>query len=219
MIIYDSTPDKWTSIYEPINYKFTDRTSLGNYNVAINVGLNVSQISAGGGIGLFSVNDIVAADIGGVLYVGVVESIVGPIARLDRNLGVSGLSRPIYKLDNTNKTIDLFVGKIAAGIPLTKLVSLISTPKEGVHNVDVAGYLQDYFENIQRPPVLGVDKELFCNYRLGATDLRYGLYSTQPDVNLLAPGSALRVNALEIFAGQGSLFTRLMANSTQNFNL
>jgi hypothetical protein len=219
MIIFDSIPDKWTAIYEPCIYRFKDKTSLGNYDLTFNLGLNVTEITAGAGVVNFSEGQIINFVVSSVNYTAIVDSISGTDVILDRDLAIIGTGIEIFKLSNSNINLDLFVGKIAAGIPLSKLVSIISVPVLGQHEINAAGYLQDYFENIQKPPVLGVDKELFCNYRLGSTALRYGLYGTQSGVNSLPAGSLLRIGALETFAGQGSLFTRLMANSTQNFNL
>jgi hypothetical protein len=220
MISIIQQPDKWTAVYEDLIYKFKDITNLGSFDVTDNYTFNKRVINAGVGIVNFFIGQVVSFTAGSISYTTTVTAISGSEAILDLpTLFVTYTNIAIQGFNNNPLNVTLKVGKLAAGVPMFTLATIRAVPLLGLYEVNLKGYLQDYFSNIAPPPVLGIDAELWCNYQLNNEPLRYGLYSTQPNVNSLAAGSVLRVNAVETFAGQGALYSRLLSNFVQNFSI
>jgi hypothetical protein len=220
MISIIQQPDKWTAVYEDLIYKFKDITNLGIFDVSDNGTFTNRVIIAGAGIVNFFIGQVVSFTAGSISYTTTVINIVGGDAILDLPpLFVTYTNISIQGFNNQPLNVTLKVGKLAAGVPMFTLATIRAVPLLGEYEVNLKGYLQDYFSNIAPPPVLGIDAELWCNYQLNNEPIRYGLYSTQPDVNSLAVGSLLRFNAVETFAGQGALYSRLLSNFVQNFTI
>jgi hypothetical protein len=220
MITIISQPDKWTSVYEPCLYEFRDITNLGTFDITDNYTFNKAVISAGTGIINFYVGQVVGFTISAVYYVANVTAISGSEAILDLPIFLATYpSIDIQEYNNSPLQVSLNVGKIASGYPMELLSNIYAVPSLGLYSLDVSGYLQDYFSNIAKPPVTGIDKELYCNYQLNELTMKYGLYSTQEDINSLPVSSVLRVGDVETFSGQGSVYTRLMSNFVQNFTI
>jgi len=220
MISIIQQPDKWTAVYEDLIYKFKDITNLGIFDVSDNGTFTNRVIIAGAGIVNFFIGQVVSFTAGSISYTTTVINIVGGDAILDLPpLFVTYTNISIQGFNNNPLNVTLKVGKLAAGVPMFTLATIRAVPLLGEYEVNLKGYLQDYFGNIAPPPVLGIDAELWCNYQLNNEPIRYGLYSTQPDVNSLAVGSLLRFNAVETFAGQGALYSRLLSNFVQNFSI
>lgn len=220
MITIITEPDKWTSVYEPCLYTFRDASTLGVYDITDNYTYNKAVVSAGLGIINFYVGQVVAFTIGSVDYVAEVTNIVGSEAVL--NLAVFLATHPgvtVQEYNNTPLEITLKTGKLASGISMSTLCNVNAVPVLGLYSLDVSGYLQDTFSNIEPPPVTGIDSPLFVNYQLNGFTLKYGLYATTEDINSLSVGSVLRVGTIEAFTGQGSIYTRLMSSFTQTFTL
>jgi hypothetical protein len=220
MISITQQPDKWTAVYEDLIYKFKDITNLGVFDVSDNGTFTNRVIIAGAGIVNYFIGQVVSFTAGSISYTTTVINIVGGDAILDLPpLFVTYTNISIQGFNNNPLNVTLKVGKLAAGVPMFTLATIRAVPLLGLYEVNLKGYLQDYFSNIAPPPVLGIDAELWCNYQLNNEPIRYGLYSTQPDVNSLAVGSLLRFNAVETFAGQGALYSRLLSNFVQNFSI
>lgn len=219
MITIISLPEKWTAVYQPCIYTFRDITELGNYTITDNYTYNKRVIDAGVGIVNFFVGQIVSFTIGLNEFIGTITAIDGVQAITDLPTALSSTTASVRQFNNEPLEVTLSVGKLASGVPMFELSSIYSVPKLGLYTLDVSGYLQDYFSNIQKPPALGIDAELYCNYRLNETTLRYGLYSTQEDVSDFSISDILRVGTIETFNNQRVLYTRLMGTSTQNFKV
>jgi hypothetical protein len=71
----------------------------------------------------------------------------------------------VIKINNP-LTCEIHAGKLGINQPLVKRVEFKAIPRNGEFNVELKGYIQDLFANIQRPPVVGVDAELFTQYQL-----------------------------------------------------
>ena len=83
MITLLTSPSKWTSVYQPCEYTFRDITNLGSYDITDNVTYCAGCVSAGTGISLFFVGQVVAFTISGDDYVSEVTHIDGTDAVLD----------------------------------------------------------------------------------------------------------------------------------------
>lgn len=219
MIELIGTPEKWTAVYQPCIYVFQDVTALGNYTITDNYTYNKRVIDAGVGIVNYFVGQVVRFTIGLNTFTGTITAIDGVQAITDLPTALSSTTAPVFQLNNEPLEVTLKVGKLSSGVAMFDFCTIYAVPLLGTYTLDVSGYLQDYFSNIQKPPALGIDAELYCNYQLNDTLLRYGLYSTQVDVSDLLVGDILRVGTIETFTPQRVIYTRLMASNTQNFSL
>lgn len=226
MITLLTSPSKWTSVYQPCEYTFRDITNLGSYDITDNITYSAGCVSAGTGISLFFVGQVVAFTISGYVgpvymsnhYVAEVTHIDGTDAVLDLpEFGASYSTISVQEYNNTPLAVTLKTGNLAAGVAMSDLTTINAVSILGLYTLDVSGYLQDTFSNIPKPPVTGLDRWLYTNYQLNEFSLKYGLYATQEDINSLALGSVLRVGNIESFSGQGSVYSRLMSTFVQNF--
>ena len=218
MITLLTSPSKWTSVYQPCEYTFRDITNLGSYDITDNITYSAGCVSAGTGISLFFVGQVVAFTISGDDYVSEVTHIDGTDAVLDLpEFGASYSTISVQEYNNNPLAVTLKTGNLAAGVAMSDLTTINAVSILGLYTLDVSGYLQDTFSNIPKPPVTGLDRWLYTNYQLNDFSLKYGLYATQEDINSLALGSVLRVGNIESFSGQGSVYSRLMSTFVQNF--
>lgn len=218
MITLLTSPSKWTSVYQPCEYTFRDITNLGSYDITDNITYGAGCVSAGAGISLFFVGQVVAFTISGDDYVAEVTHIDGTDAVLDLpEFGASYSTISVQEYNNNPLAVTLKTGNLAAGVAMSDLTTINAVSILGLYTLDVSGYLQDTFSNIPKPPVTGLDRWLYTNYQLNDFSLKYGLYATQEDINSLALGSVLRVGNIESFSGQGSVYSRLMSTFVQNF--
>jgi hypothetical protein len=120
--------------------------------------------------------------------------------------------------------VSIYVARLNIGVTWSKLADLYVIFRNGKHSVDVQGYLQDYFTNIQPPPVEGVDNELWVNYKLMINSMQLGnihssAYSTIEGLGAsqyATAGKALRIGAVETFTGKNSIYSRINASTIEN---
>lgn len=219
MIKIIQEPDNWTAAYVDNTHKFYRFSYVGIAVLAASVGDPYEFIVPNSSIAaLFKVGDTIYF---GIDVVAKVTAVVGlnittDIIRLI--LDPPTINTTFYYNNTPPLSIDLMVGRVTVGQPYAKLISIRVINRLGIYSINVEGYLQDVFMNLQPPPVVGVDNELFCNFKLVLSDASEVLigtakscaYSTLEDlVTYTTGGDVLRVGDVESFNGKQSIYSRI----------
>lgn len=230
MIVVIEQPDEWASAYEPNKFSFRYETYVGIFSVyAAGAGTNLRFDTGSAALtSLFSVGMKLKFTFASIDSFHTVISIVGNIVTFDTitPVAISPTSNDVYIITMDKVEVSLYVGQLTIGVTFTKLVDIYVIYREGVHSVDVRGYLQDYFRNIKVPPVVGYDNELYCNYKLVINDgtdeligtVKNSAYSTIQGLNdttHVSVGAALRVGAVEMFNANQSIYSRINGNTIE----
>lgn len=234
MIEIVTQPNQWMSVYEQNKFEFKYYTDVGwfaVYNLGANTNLQFDTFSVGA-VALFSVGDTIRFAFGWFLTEHEIIDITGTIVTLGTvfSIALAATNYQVEKLKKDKIQLSLYVGQLTVGIPFTKLADIYVIYRNGVHSVDVRGYLQDYFRNIKVPPVVGYDNELYCNYKLVINDgtdqligtVKNSAYSTIQGLNAtthVSAGAALRVGAVEMFNSNPSIYSRINGNTIETLIL
>lgn len=234
MIEIVTQPDDWVSAYEPNKFEFKYYTDLGLfaiYNLGANTNLQFDTFSIGL-VALFSVGDTLRLTLGLSITEHEIIDITGTIVTLGtvRSTALSATNYGVEKLKKDKIQLSLYVGQLTVGTVFSKLADIYVIYRNGVHSVDVRGYLQDYFRNIEVPPVTGYDNELYCNYKLVINDgtdqligaVKNSAYSTIQGLNdttHVSSGVALRAGSVEMFNSNQSIYSRINGNTIETLLL
>jgi hypothetical protein len=218
--------NEWVSAYEPNLFEFKYGSNVGTFIVyALAVGDNWKIDTGSAAItALFKVGSTVFLD---GSYQHVIIDITGKLLTLAEKrtwLSPATFNATIDIIQEGVKQVSIYVARLNVGVPWSKLADLYVIFRNGKHSVDVQGYLQDYFRNIQPPPVVGVDNELWVNYKLMVNGMQLGnihssAYSTIEGLGAseyATAGKALRIGAVETFTGKNSIYSRINASIIEN---
>jgi len=230
MIEIISQPDNWSGAYDSILYKFRKLVSVGSFDVTDNYTYNKRVFQAGVAVNLFPVGSYVKIIISGVTSYVKVLAHDGTDVVIDLPTAFTSVpTNPVWSIPVTPLKISLSIGKLANGIAMETFCTIRAISKDGQFSVELAGYIQDYFRNIQKPPVEGFDPDLYCNFRLLADDgsgqiigdLNNVVYSAYPNINASTFVSAylpVRPNSsIETFTGKSSIYSRIMATFVKTY--
>ena len=227
MITIIEQPAAWIAAYDSNRFEFQYSQSVGLFTVTDNLAGTHRVIQAGAGVSMFYAGQYVQVTISGTPYFTKVLSTDIGTGDVTLELPAGLSSTPncdvVVYWDDPVEVI-LEAGNTAVGIPFAEVAKINVVCRASVYAIDVLGYLQDYFKNIQKPPVVGIDKELFCHYRLKLNDgalfplgsVKSCAYSTIENLNASAyvatAGTPLRVGAVEVFNGEQSIYSRIVGN-------
>lgn len=232
MIEIITSPVGWVSAYEQNKYEFNylvDFGSLTVYNLGANTPTQIDTFSAPLAA-QFKVGDLLRIIQFSPLYFeSTITNISGAVITLSevRTTGLAATLMNVTKVVSDKIKLSLYVAQLDLGIGFTKLVDIYAIYRDGKHVVDVRGYLQDYFRDIKVPPVTGIDKELFCNYKLCLADtpllilgsIVNSAYSTVKGLNTsnyVTAGAAMRIGNIEVFNSKQSIYSRINGGSIEN---
>jgi hypothetical protein len=218
--------NEWVSAYEPNLFEFKYFSNAGAFIVyALAVGDNWKINTGSAAItALFKVGSTVFV---GGSYQDVIIDITGNVLTMAEKrtlLSPATFNATIEILHEGVEQVSIYVARLNIGVTWSKLADLYVIFRNGKHSVDVQGYLQDYFTNIQPPPVTGVDNELWVNYKLMINNMQLGnihssAYSTIEGLGAsqyATAGKALRIGAIETFTGKNSIYSRINASTIEN---
>lgn len=229
MIKIIQQPDNWSAAYSDNTYKFYNLSYVDKCSLAASVGDPYEFIVANSSISaLFKVGDTIYF---GTDVVAKVTKVTGLNITTDiiRSILDAGIINTTFYYNNiTPLSVDLMVGRITESEAYSKIISIKVINRLGLYSINLEGYLQDVFMNIQPPPVVGVDKELYCNFKLVLSDANEVLigtekscaYSTIEDLTpYLTGGDILRVGDVEIFNSKESIYSRISGLTIQTLLL
>jgi hypothetical protein len=242
-------PSEWESVYNPyLIYNFYLSYTAGIFDILVTTGKVTVLLSP---MGIFKVNDIFTFTHSANQY----------SVRITKEATLTGGAEGVFiygTLANatyTNKTIEattfeplelvLKAGHLSTDLTLTEIARFkaiarkealnpLSFPFINKYTVDVNGYLQDFFRNIQPPPITAAlvgstgnridDKPLYCQYQLyyvyaGIEQPLGGCYNSIYSCveNINASGyvtalNALRVGNVDGFPVYRSMYSQLVGS-------
>ncbi len=171
-------PDQWVSVYDKVEYSFTNHNEYsGTYTMSAHSIAGQYKITVGINIGRFIIGDVILLSKASpvALYYGTVVSKTTTeimfTATLPAGYETTGLALVQYpfKKERFMLKVGYRAGNdLADDRPLSEYAIFTSTPFSGSlnqHTLDISGYLRKVFTEIQ-VPVVGVDKSLFIHYQL-----------------------------------------------------
>jgi hypothetical protein len=215
MITVLQQPNTWIGAYLPNLFRFQISTSLGAYSGATFTNGIISITP--------TVGDEISFTFSSFNYSGVITSLASnTINALSLTATTpSGTPTSVQVTHKSNQPceISILTGRIPLNQQLTEKSSIKAIPRDRIYSCDVSGILQDLYSNIQPPPVVGIDNELYFQYLLkvnffGAVyelgTVKNSVYSTTQSTS--TGYQLLRSGAIEIFNSKKSIYSYTLGN-------
>jgi hypothetical protein len=230
MIELITEPALWSSAYEKIIYEFKKSSNIGPFDVTDNYTFNKRVIQAGASKSLFVIGTYIKITIGFNTYFVKILAYSGTDVVIDLPLAYSSITGcPVELVSTEPLNLKLKIGRIANSVPMTEFVSIKAVSKNQIYKVDISGFIQDYFGNIDKPPVIGYDPDLYCNFQLvgdfgysiNIGEIRNSVYSTIEGIDstayVVGPEPLKSNSTIEKFNGQLSIFSRIIGNFIKTY--